>query len=696
MMRWLALLLAFLPGLATAQGTATLIADSVVVTADEQLIAEGNIEAFYDGTRLSARRIVYDRASDRLMIDGPIFITDGTGNLITADRASLDPRLENGLLRGARLVLDRQLQLAATQIARVDGRYADLRQVAATSCQICGQQAPLWDIRADRVVHDQDARQLYFDNAVLRVRGLPILWLPYMRLPDPTLDRATGLLIPRLRTTDQLGTGLKLPYFIRLGDHRDLTLTPYVSAKTRTLEARYREAFINGNLLIEGAVTDDTLQDDIRSFLFTEGSFDLRSDFKLDFTLQTVSDPAYLLDYGFGDTDRLESQISLTRVRADDLFQTQLTFFESLRDNEVDTALPPVVAAIGYDRRIDLGSASWLDLTLGADVAVRTNKDDARDVARIGAGMRWQRNFQLAGGVLMETSAGLQANYFQVADDPSIDNAGLQTIPHVATTLRWPLIRRGAGGVTDLLEPTLALAWSDQFGDTPPNEDSTRAELDRGNLFALSRFAGEDRTETGLRAAAGLSWTRHMAAGTTSNLTFGRIFRDEAISDFSASSGLSGQRSDWLLSGQIATADGFFVEARSLFDDDFDITQGTARINWQTADLSLDAAYVFQAADGVENRPDAVSEWRLDTAVQVTDAWRIGFDGRYDIAAGRPARTALELEWQNECVTVSLSVSRRFTSSTTVDPSTDVGLGVSLNGFSAGRSGGGPATGCTN
>jgi LPS-assembly protein len=43
----------------------------------------------------------------------------------------------------------------------------------------------------------------------------------------------------------------------------------------------------------------------------------------------------------------------------------------------------------------------------------------------------------------------------------------------------------------------------------------------------------------------------------------------------------------------------------------------------------------------------------------------------------------VELEWRNECVTVSLSVSRSYASSTTVEPTTDYGLSVALQGFSA-------------
>ena len=78
-------------------------------------------------------------------------------------------------------------------------------EVAATSCQVCGSdRPPLWAIRAKRVVHDSEERQIYFDNAQLQVLGVPVFYIPRLRLPDPTLDRARGFLIPELKTSTLL------------------------------------------------------------------------------------------------------------------------------------------------------------------------------------------------------------------------------------------------------------------------------------------------------------------------------------------------------------------------------------------------------------------------------------------------------------------------------------------------------------
>ena len=694
---WWVLLVVFWPCVAAAQGVATLVADSVTVEDGERLVASGNVEAFYDGARLSAAQIIYDQTADRLTIAGPLYLRTADGQILTATRATLDPKLENGLLRGARLVLDQQLQLAANQIARVDGRYADLRKVVVSSCNVCGGQPALWDIRASRVVHDQDERQLYFDNATFRVRGVPILWLPTVRLPDPTRTRATGFLIPRIRTSDLLGPGIAAPYFITLGDSRDLTLTPYLSPRTRTLEAIYRQAFLNGDLNVRGAISEDDLQPAARSYLFANGAFDIGGGTNLSFNLRTVSDQAYLAEYNFADLDRLESNVTVDNITDTRLIRGRLSYFATLRDDESNRALPPIVGDLRYERAAPLAGG---ELTYGAsaDAVIRTAEvlgANGRDLGRAGGFANWQRSETFSYGLIGKIGAGLRADLYSSNSDPAFPTTSIRSVPHVQASLRWPLIKR-SNRATHLVTPTVAIAWSDQFGDTPPNEDSTRAELDQANLFDLNRFPGDDRVETGLRAALGVTYSRNGFDGNFTTLTFGRILRDDAVDGFSPSSGLDGMASDWLIAGQITSTAGVYFDGRVLISDAGETTRGAGRLGWRTDLVDLTAAYIWQAGDSSENRPSAVSEWTFDTSVKLNDAFTLQTDARYDVAADQPARAGAALIYSNECVTVDLSVRRRFTSSDTIDPSTDYGLSVSLSGFSTGRSSTGPVAGCTN
>ncbi|MGZ9809650.1 LPS-assembly protein LptD [Pseudoroseicyclus sp. H15] len=668
-----------LPLAAAAQSLPSLVADSLTVEG-RTLYVEGNVEVLYEGTRLSAAAIRYDQAADNLAITGPIFIETPEGDIFTATRAELDPRLERGILLGARLVLDRRLQLAAAAIRR-EGDLTELSRTVATSCHVCSGQAPLWEIRAERVVHDEAARQLWFEKATFHIRGLPVAYIPRLRLPDPTVDRATGLLVPSIKTSDRLGVGVRLPYFFALGDSRDLTLTPYLSPLTRTLEARYRQAFFAGDMSILGAISaDDVRPGGLRGYVFAHADYRFAEIWQLDGDLQLASDRAYLGTYGYSDADLLTSAIRLTGVTDHSLTQADLSYFSTLRQDESQDNLPPLALHAAHEQRLSFGAGGRADFGLSLDAFQRPG--GGRDMARMGLWGSAGVTRILGPGLVIDLGARARADAYRIEDDPA---AGILTRaePALSATLRWPLIRAGAD-VTQVLEPIVAIAWSQPYGGTPPNEDSPLAELDEANLFALSRFPGEDASERGLRVAAGLSWQASTAEGARLRLTFGRLFRPEAISGFSPSSGLDGRRSDYLAASQLEFPSGLTLTARTLYDPETGFGKTGAEIDWLRGPVDLGAAYVWLPGDPAEGRSQPVAEWSVDADYRINERWRVSLDGRYDVANSQPARAGIGIGWRNECVSVDFSLSRRYTTATAGPPVTDLGLSVSLEGFSAG------------
>ncbi|HDR29609.1 LPS-assembly protein LptD [Rhodovulum sp.] len=702
---------ALLPGAAPAQTgrpaasapadlPATLIADRVSVGELRQLVAEGNVEVLHGQTRLRAKRIVYDREGDRLSIEGPILLTTGESTVLVADSAALSADLSEGILRSARMVLDRQLQIAAADIQRVSGRYTMLDQTVASTCRVCSDsEVPLWQIRARRVVHDEQERQLQFDDARFEVLGVPVFYLPRLRVPDPSVERASGFLTPGLRLTDQLGTGVKLPYFLTLGDDQDLLITPYVStSRTRTLELRYRRAFRNGAFKAEGAVSRDDLRPgETRYYLFAGGGFDLPRDFRLDFNIEGVSDPAYLLDYDYSDKDRLDSALALTRARRDELITGDLFYFHTLRESESNRTIPFLVGDLGYTRRIAppvIGGIAGF--TLAAHGHERRSSDplDGLDLARFSAGLDWRRDWVLGNGVMLGVLGALDIDHYRIGDDLVFEGSRTRTTPAASVELRWPLVKTGAGGATHVLEPVAQLVWSREDKDGVPNEDSVLVEFDEANLFSLTRFAGEDLREAGLRANLGLGWTRYDPAGWSLALMVGRIWREDDLGQFAPGSGLDGMRSDWLAAFTLDLPGNLSLSNRALFDDGFDFSRNDLRVAWDGERVELASSLLWAEANPAENRPDDRSEWVMDAAYRFRDNWIGKTDWRYDFVADRAARAGIGLEYRNECVTVDLSLSRRFTSSTSVEPSTDFGVTVSLSGFGARGDGAGRARRC--
>lgn len=703
-----AVLLAFaLPS--HAQDQATLVSDSLEITGDTRLIADGNVEVFFKGRRLKASRIVFDQATDRLEITGPIVLTEPNGEiLILASQAELAADLSEGLLTSARLVLNQQLQLAANRMMRVSGRYTALQTVTASSCKVCpGDPTPLWEIRARRVVHDEVERQIYFDRAQFRLAGVPVLYIPRLRMPDPTLKRATGFLMPSVRTTSDLGTGIKQPYFIVLGKSADLTLTPYLTTRdSKTLGLRYRQAFATGFVTLDGSVSrDELIAGKTRGYVRAQGSFTLPERFQLAFDGQTVTDPAYLLDYGIDNSDRLDSRIEITRTRRNEFISARIISFQSLRDDEDNTTIPTVVADLTFHRRFSLGPLGGEGgLRLQTHNHYRSSADpfdggdsddiaDGRDVGRISARVDWRRSFFLPMGIEGTVLGELTADAYTISDDAAFGGNTSRTHGSAGVELRWPWVKTEASGATQVIEPVVQLLYSSSDAESLPNEDSVLVEFDEGNLFALDRFPGADAVERGPRANVGISWTRFDPQGWSLGVTVGRVFREADLGQFGPGSGLAGRTSDWLAGATFTLSDSVALTGRMVLDDDLSVTKAEARLALSGSKTALATSMIWAVADPLENRLEPTREITFDARRKLTPNWTGKVSGRYDFVGEQGTLAGLGLEFLNECVRFDVSLSRRFTSSTSVSPTTDFGLSLDLVGFGSGVTGG-PARSC--
>lgn len=670
----------------SASDAASLVADSISINARGDMVATGNVEVFYDGAHLTAQAIIYHSESETLDITGPLRLTQGEDIFILADSASLDRGLQRGLLLGARMVMNQQLQLAAARIEQVDGRYTQLYKSVASSCEVCASNpTPLWEIRAQSILHDQQKQQLYFEQAQLRVIGVPLLYLPHLRLPDPTLRRARGFLIPSAISNSNLGVGLRMPYFIPFGEDKDLTLTPRITTKTNTLEFRYRQAYAKGKLAFEGALSNDRLEPGkTRGYLFGGGTYDLGNDFTFKFRAEEVSDDDYLLAYDFTSRDLLNSYIDISRVYRNEYMSATYSKARSLRDGDDNSTLPNLAFDATYERRFVphiLGGSATLTAELhshrrtsGADMA-------GRDVQRGSLNLNWEKSTVIGAGLLFRGIADVGADFYGIQQDSTYPSNEITTNGTLGAELRLPMMKRAKNGVRHLLEPVLQVFYSPEITDLPPNEDSQEATLDEGNLFSMSRFAGANRQETGAWANLGLSYKRISPNGLSLGTTVGRVFRAQDPNLFNTGSGLDGFSSDWLAAFEVALPNRLSLISRSLIDDNFSLTRNETLVRYQNDRFNISTGYLWLTPEPALSRLTKTSEWTFDAAFKINDTWSGDARWRYDLHRNAAAEAGFGLTYSNECVDVDLSLSHRFTSSTNVKPTTSVGMTISLTGF---------------
>jgi LPS-assembly protein len=667
---------------------ASLVADEVTYDREAGLlVATGNVEVLYRGRVLRASRITYDEAADEIRAEGPIVLTDPDGGVLLADAAALTPDLTEGLISSARLLIAGKLQLAAVEARRSGERYATLDKVVASTCTICaGEPTPTWAIRASRVTRDAAERRLYFQNARVEIFGLPVGYLPRLSIPEPGVERASGVLVPGFSQSDIYGFGFKLPYYRVLGPSADATVTPFVTTSGGVLvEGEYRRRFTAGGFDLWGVTTLDSSLDGHpgRGAIFADGAFRLGDGFVTDFDLEVASDDSFLQQYDYSDADRLTSYVRISRTRADEYVELGAVGFQSLRDDEETGTVPFAFPVLNYRRLTD---APVIGGRIGVDAqSLGILRDDGTNMVRAGGGIDWRRQWLLPRGVLAETTARAVLDLYQVWNDPvQPDGFEARGMPTAAAKLRWPLVR-STRRADHVIEPIAQVIYSEYLGETDvPNEDSQLPEFDETNLFSLNRFPGEDRLETGLRANLGVSYTRYAPAGWSVGAILGRVIRSEPQDFFPDGGGIPGGWSDYVGALYLDFGTGLAAVNRALFSPELDFRRNELALAWDTPRAGLIATYVYLAEE--EDNPflDAeptTSELSLDARYRVRPNWEVRGLWRYDIEGGSNLRAGAGVTYGNECAEFDLSILRRYTSSDNVPPSTSIGFSLQLAGL---------------
>lgn len=667
----------FIPSITIAQQQPlSLIADSIHLNQSTgTLVASGHVQITFAGSVLSAGEIRYNSRTGNITASGPIIIREKNGNVITAEYIDLDKSLQDGIILGARILLNNQLQIAASEARRSAGRFNTMTNIIASSCRICADQpTPVWQIRAQRIIHDEEARQIYFRNAEIEILGLTLPPLPYLRIPSPGVTRSTGLLSPSFLSSGILGNGLRIPYYITLGDHADATLTSTLTLEGAFIaDAEYRKVFSHGEMTAFGAVALLDPQQDIgRGFFRTHGTYDIGRDFTLNYNATLVSDNGFMKRFGYNDTDRVVSEISASRYNSNNYFSIAGAIMMSLRDDEDNDKIPVVFPEFTY-RNYTVNSV------LGGKYSYEINgvglmRRDGQNVARIGGKVAWARPFTLPNGIRASTFTNADLDIYKVWDTGLFPTRPLVSFhPTIGADIRWPLAYT-TSKARHIFEPIVQLVYTPNitWNDTVPNEDSLQVEFDETNLFHNNRYPGRDASELGFRANIGATYTIENTDSWNLGIAGGVVLRSDTTSQFSQ---------DFLGSINLEFPPHYTLTNRFLFDENLTIKRAevdfdTAHENW-----NFGGTFVYLSPDPLAGSSIERGEGTIRGQYRFSPNWEFDMNWTRDFVSGKSVTAGAGLNYGNECIQVELSLTRRFTTSLSVPATTNFGLVIQLAGF---------------
>ncbi|WP_374628132.1 LPS-assembly protein LptD [Pannonibacter indicus] len=680
----------------------------------DKILARGKVQIFYDGYTLEADEVIFDRGSGRMFAKGNVKMAEPDGNIVTTQEMELTDNFAEGFARSLQVDSPQRTRFIAESANREGGNVTTFNNGLYTVyTRQPAEKPPLWRLRAQKIVHNQEEKVIRFEDTQLEFFGTPIAYVPYLSMPDPSVKRKSGFLTPSGSVSSNLGYGLTVPYYWALDPHYDLTVSATGFTKQGALGTTvWRQELEGGKYLISGALisqqdpsafTTSSGNRRWRGALHTEGNYVLFDSWSLGWNLTYKSDRAFLSDYSraeLGSTSDV-SQVSISRYKDRNAASIYAYAFSISQEDYNTTTNAPIgqfakvgsklqdkqpfvfpVADVNYvfDQPIAGGELSF-DSNFTSLTRAETDAYSVNGVNRYrgvdGTFSRWSVNTQWRRtlidpiGQMFTPFAYVRGDLFFLGSQdknvtPLTDEAFVgRVLPAVGMEYRYPFIASFNGG-NQIFEPIaqIIVRPDEQRIGELPNEDAQSLVFDTTTLFEYDKFSGYDRAEGGTRANLGFSYKLQLDSGEYLSTLFGRSFHLSGRNSFakadlfgsSLDSGLDTRQSDYVAGFALDTRRGVTLGSQARFDsDDLSLRRLQMQATGSYGPVVSTLAYAFldkQPNLGIDKKREEIL---ASSSLRIAENWRLFGGVRYDLKNENIVQDSGGLGYDDEGFSMSLS-----------------------------------------
>ena len=171
-------------------------------------------------------KLTFDKTANKLSATNPIELRMDEKLTILASSAQISSDFKTIITEHVSALIEKKFFVKSDKVEQLSNGNSVFYSSVGTTCEVClSSPTPMWQIKSEKIYHDPAKRQLSFRNAWMEFMGAPLIYTPYLRIPEPGIKRATGLLTPKILTSNLLGVGLKQPYYIKIDKSSDMTVS---------------------------------------------------------------------------------------------------------------------------------------------------------------------------------------------------------------------------------------------------------------------------------------------------------------------------------------------------------------------------------------------------------------------------------------------------------------------------------------
>jgi LPS-assembly protein len=209
--------------------------DELVVNANKQTVSgpkqalvfvyEGNVDARIGTYRLQADKVTVYEATNKVVAEGNVVFDQGDLQRITGSRAEWNYKTKTGFFVNSTGYTNQTqdgtvMYFTADSVERVS---LDTIVVVNAEITACEDNVPKWSFRTRRA-EIKTGDRVRIKTPTFRIKGVPVLFMPYASVSLKRRDRASGFLTPTFSGSGSKGFRLSNAYYQTLGRSADATL----------------------------------------------------------------------------------------------------------------------------------------------------------------------------------------------------------------------------------------------------------------------------------------------------------------------------------------------------------------------------------------------------------------------------------------------------------------------------------------
>jgi LPS-assembly protein len=461
----------------------------------------GDVEVIQGDRALRAEVVTYDNDTGIFEAEGRAHIWE-SGIIWAGERATYDLNSKVSVLdEGRYWILGGRGRGNARQLS--NDREADVTMLEGVDYSTCPLSDEAWRISASSIKLNHKSDRGSARNAVLRVKGVPVFYFPYVNFPISD-KRKSGFLAPSYGSSNESGFDGSIPYYWNIAPNQDATITPRVMSDRGVMlggQYRYLQPDFEGQVEFEYLPSDDLRNDEDRSLVslrHRHAFLDNRA--RANIVFNNVSDDRYFSD--FGNNLSVTSQRFLDRRVTLSYARPYLSAYVLAQDYQtVDETIPSTSEPYARLPQVTFWAAAPANpYKIGSSIVADTTYFDRNDSvtgARIDLQPQVYRVFSTSYMSFIPRLALQHTEY--LLDDPNrvFDDNESRTVPIFSADTQFFLERQfSLFGQSQLqtLEPRIFYLLIPHVGqDDIPRFDGGRFDISFQNLFRNNRFSGRDR-----------------------------------------------------------------------------------------------------------------------------------------------------------------------------------------------------------